>query len=474
MPSSNLTTAQSVHQTHVTGAAVSPSSLDGGFDKSSPNPLEPRRVLEVKSASPDPTGTPQQTEATRVLFISTNFPPVIGGAAIVYESICRYAAGAVIAMAASNEYTTGKPLVGTAEYDRHAGYPIYRMRVLHETEHLPRGLLATLLNKANDLLLMAMMLFRILRTARKERAEVICLGDLVYGGWLVFPLKYLFRYKVVIYVHGEEITTHSGGRFDELRAKFLSHADAIVSVSTFTRDAMIRLMDMDPEKITVIQNGVNLDRFQVRRPTPELAAQYGVMGRQVILSVGRLVQRKGMDNLIEAMPGVLKECPDAHLLIAGEGPLRDKLNALIRIHGLERHVTLLGTVSDLALDDLYALADIFALPNRDLPDGETEGFGLVFLEANASGKPVVAGRAGGAKDAVIDGVNGLSVDGTSISAIADALTRILKDPALRESLAQGGIKIAQRSDWRIRTAEFQGLCRNLVTTGLHQKPAAFR
>ena len=396
--------------------------------------------------------------AARILFISTTFPPIIGGSAIVYENLCRSANGAIVALAANNEYETGNPLAGTAEYDRRCEYPIYRVKMLHMTTVTRRGRFASLWSRLSDLLLMTMMLLTTLTIAWRERINVICLGDLVYGGWLVFPLKNLFRFKVVFYIHGEEITTRSGALFDEWRAKFLNHADAIVSVSNFTRDSMTRLMGIAPTKITVIANGVNLDRFQVRVPAPDLAARYGVEGKRVLLTVGRLVPRKGMDRLVEAMPLVLRDCPDAHLLVAGEGPLRATLSELIRTHKLEAHVTLLGAVSDEALSDLYALADVFALPNRDMPDGDTEGFGLVFLEANASGKPVVAGRAGGAVDAVTDGVNGLTIDGTDIPAIAGALVRLLTDPVLYAKLVQGGLQVTQRGDWRTRSAEFVALC----------------
>lgn len=119
---------------------------------------------------------------------------------------------------------------------------------------------------------------------------------------------------------------------------------------------------------------------------------------------------------------------------------------------------MLGEVTDQALADLYAQADIFALPNREMPDGDTEGFGLVFLEANACGKPVVSGRAGGVVDAVIDGVNGLAVDGGDVDAIAAAVTRILEDKMLYSKLAAGGLDAARRGDWRSRAAEFLALC----------------
>jgi phosphatidylinositol alpha-1,6-mannosyltransferase len=288
-------------------------------------------------------------------------------------------------------------------------------------------------------------------------AETEVSGDFEGAGNRAF--RYLFGYKILLYVHGEEITTRDGGGlFDRWRAKFLAHAHAVIAVSSFTRDAMIRLMRTDPGKITLIPNGVDTQKFQVRDPRPELAERYGVRGRRVILSVGRLVPRKGADYLIQAMPAILRACPDAHLLIAGEGPLRNTLETLIEQQKLESYVTLLGEVTDQALADLYAQADLFALPNREMPDGDTEGFGLVFLEANACGKPVVSGRAGGVVDAVIDGVNGLAVDGGDVAAIAAAVTRLLEDKQLYRKLAAGGLDAARRGDWRSRSAEFLALC----------------
>ena len=389
---------------------------------------------------------------TRALLISSTFPPVTGGSAVVYENICRNAAGAVAGLAALNDYNTGEPFAGAALHDQNAPYPIHRIPLLRPAEGGKGGRLA-------DLLLMVKVLGAVLRTARRERVGAICLGDLVYGGWLVFPLRYLFGYRVLIYVHGEEITTRdSGGLFDAWRSRFLAHAHGVIAVSSFTRDAMIRLMKTDPAKITLIPNGVDLERFQPRPPDPDMAARLGVSGRRVILSVGRLVPRKGADRLIAAMPGILAENPDAHLLVAGEGPLRPALETLIRELGLQTHVTLLGEVTQQDLAGLYALADLFALPNRTMPDGDTEGFGLVFLEANACGKPVVSGRDGGVVDAVRDGVNGLTVDGNDTGAIARAIKRLLQDRALHDRLSRGALEAARQGDWKSRAAEFLKLC----------------
>lgn len=400
---------------------------------------------------------------TRVLLVSSTFPPVTGGSAIVYENICRFADGAVIALAASRDYLTGLPFQDVEAYDRQAGFPIYRIPLLRPVNGVRSpGLFSAPRAALNDVGLMLKLLSRAVLVARREGVQTICLGDLVYGGWLVFPLKYLFRYRVIFYVHGEEITVRSGGGlFDRWRARFLAHADAVISVSRFTRDALKRLMQVDPAKVTLIPNGVNLERFQVRDVPPGLAARYGVMGKRVLLSVGRLVARKGADHLIEAMPQILQVCPDVHLLIAGDGPMQSKLEVRIQSLQLQESVTLLGSVSDRDLDGLYALAHAFALPNREMPDGDTEGFGLVFLEANACGKPVVAGQAGGAPDAVTDQVNGLAVDGNSIGAIAKAVCSLFTDEKLYERLCQGALAVARRSGWESRAADFLTLCGQL-------------
>jgi phosphatidylinositol alpha-1,6-mannosyltransferase len=397
--------------------------------------------------------------------VSSNFPPVTGGSAAVYDNICKFSGGAIVALAPSRDYLTGKSFHDIAEHDAKAGYRIYRTDLLRPS-HVAAGKRSTFKSLWGDLRVMFNALVRVAAIVRSERIRVACIGDLVYGGWLIFPLRRLLGCKVVVYVHGEEITTEdSGGLFDAWRKRFLDEADAVVCVSRFTRAALIDVMSTAPSKIEVLPNGVDTERFQVRAPAADAAARYGVAGRRVLLSVGRLVPRKGTDHLVQAMEIVTRTHPEVHLLIAGEGALRATLADLISTRGLGSSVTLLGAVTDEALAELYALADIFTLPNRRMPDGDTEGFGLVFLEANACGKPVIAGQAGGATDAVADGVNGLTVDGADVSAIAAAIIRLIEQPALCQSLARSGLDLAARSDWRNRSTQFLALCDALTAHG---------
>lgn len=407
----------------------------------------------------------RETANPRVLIVSSNFPPVTGGSAAVYHNICKFSDGAIVALGPSRDYLTGKSFHDIAAQDIQAGYRIYRTELLRPS-NATAGKRSVFRSLSGDLRVMLNALVQVAAIVRSERIRVACIGDLVYGGWLVFPLRRLLGCKVVVYVHGEEITTKGGGGlFDAWRKLFLDEADAVVCVSRFTREALIGLMRTAPSKIAVLPNGVDTERFRVRAPAADVAARYGVASRRVLLSVGRLVPRKGMDHLVQAMEIVTRTHPEVHLLIAGEGPLRATLADLIDARGLGGSVTLLGAVTDEALAELYALADIFALPNRQMPDGDTEGFGLVFLEANACGKPVIAGRAGGATDAVAHGVNGLTVDGADVSAIAAATIRLIEQPALCQSLAQGGLDLAARSDWRNRSTQFLALCDALTAHG---------
>jgi phosphatidylinositol alpha-1,6-mannosyltransferase len=129
-------------------------------------------------------------------------------------------------------------------------------------------------------------------------------------------------------------------------------------------------------------------------------------------------------------------------------------------------------VPDYELADHYSLGDVFIMANREMPDGDTEGFGLVFLEANASGLPVIAGRAGGSVDAVTDHVNGLLVDGNDTNAVAAAILRLFQDDDLRATLQKGGAGTAQAAAWDRRVAQFLRVCEALTAQSPARAPSS--
>ena len=148
-------------------------------------------------------------------------------------------------------------------------------------------------------------------------------------------------------------------------------------------------------------------------------------------------------------------------LVVGDGPDRSRLEALTRELGLEDCVTFAGRVGSEDLAACYSLGDLFVMPNRALENGDTEGFGLVFLEANACGLPVIAGQDGGAPDAVRNGETGLIVDGNNVDQIASAIEHLLSDRELRQAMAKAGIAWARASTWEARTEQFVGILDSL-------------
>ncbi|MFG3077230.1 glycosyltransferase family 4 protein [Streptomyces sp. NPDC048225] len=192
--------------------------------------------------------------------------------------------------------------------------------------------------------------------------------------------------------------------------------------------------------------GVNTEAFHPGADGTRIRTGYGLGHRPVILCTARLIPRKGQDMLIRALPWVRRAVPDAVLLLVGDGPYAAGLRQLALREGVMDAVFFAGGHAHHALPSFYAAADVFAMPCRTRRAGlEVEGLGIVYLEAAASGLPVVAGDSGGAPDAVRDGVTGHVVDGRSVAATADRLIRLLRSPRLARAMGGRG------RDW-VRTA----------------------
>lgn len=423
----------------------------------------------ARDAAPDPTpDAPAPSAAAspgkRCLVVANTFPPVHGGSAVVYDSLARFGHGRVSVLAPREDYRFGWPIRFWREFDRAAPFRVHRIHLLRtglldNLPSLPRRMGAAL----RDVAIRVDLLRTIRRIARAEDIGVVCIGELVASGWLAAISRRWFGLRSIIYVHGEEISSRMEYDVDgRRRRRALAEADAIVAVSRFTREALETIMDVPGEKIELISNGVDLQRFVPRPRRQDLLTRYGLVGRRVLLTVGRLYARKGMDRVIESLPAVLRALPDVCYLLVGDGTYRAELEQLAMACGVRDAVVFAGAVPDSELIDHYALADAFIMANREMPDGDTEGFGLVFLEANACGIPVIAGKAGGSVDAVTDLVNGLVVDGDRAEEIAAAILRLFQDGALRERLVQTGKAVAARAGWDGRVEQFLALCDRLT------------
>jgi phosphatidylinositol alpha-1,6-mannosyltransferase len=243
---------------------------------------------------------------------------------------------------------------------------------------------------------------------------------------------------VLIYAHGEELTGWGRGMKFRTMCFVLRRADALLSNSDFTGETLVNLIGVDRGRVELTYPTVDEERFRPGLPGEDLRAGIGVAaGQKLILSVGRLMRRKGFDNVIRSLPMLGKQGIDAHYAVIGIGEDRDYLQGLAVELGLTERVHLLGHVSYEDLPRWYCASDLFAMPNRDV-GGDTEGFGLVYLEAAAAGRPALAGMAGGTASAVVDEVTGLRVDGEQLDAIVAALVRLLRNTEEAEHMGRNG------------------------------------
>jgi len=402
------------------------------------------------------------------LIVASICTPIQGGSATVYSNLCRYAPkGRMVALATRRDYNDGAEIAGWRAHDQNCGFPVYRLDLLRPRISRPaHKLIAAWRFLTIDVPLRLRVIWTVWRLIRRHGIEVICIGELASTAWLGEFFQRVFGKRIVIYVHGEEITTRfDAGSFGASRATHLRAADAVVAVSRFTQRVLVDEMGIAPDRVCLIENGVDTKRFSPGPDDPAFRARFGLAGKRIVVAVGRLIARKGFDQTIRAWPQVFAAHPDSHLLIIGDGPQRASLQALVDQSGAAHSITLAGALSDADLLSAYRSAVLFAMPNRTMPDGDTEGFGLTFLEANACGRAVVGGRAGGAVEAVQDGVSGLLVNGERIDEIADAILRVLGDDAFRARLEAGALAHAEAHSWEHSVQIFQNLCERLQNKG---------
>jgi len=355
----------------------------------------------------------------RLLVVSQDFPPAIGGIqTYTWELVRRWTdRDAHLVVVAPD---------GDGHADVDASLPAHVTRVRTRPDLLPiTGIPAV-------------------RTfAQRMRADVA-----FHAQWQTIGASLLSRWRtgyprrIVCAAHGRELLFNPasdvpvlGSAYDLLRRLVLRGADIFTPVSRYTA-GLLGELGVPDDRITIVPNGTDPDRFQPVDASV-LRHELDLEGQPVLLTVGRLVPRKGVDTTLRALPGLLETVPDAMYLVVGTGPDRERLDRLAADIGVRDHVRFAGQVPFANLPAYYSLADAFVMPSREArPD--VEGFGLVFLEAGACGTPVVGARAGGIPDAVQDGTTGLLVPPADPKALTDALTRLLTTPELAERLGRGG------------------------------------
>ena len=265
--------------------------------------------------------------------------------------------------------------------------------------------------------------------------------------------------RSVALTHGHEVWWAKVFPFNFLLRRIGSTVDVLTYLGEFTQSAISKALTSNAQRAMVkIAPGIDADHF-VPTDASILRRSLGLENKKVIVSVGRLVHRKGQDYLIQSMPSILHQVPNAHLLLVGQGPYLDHLQKLVIENDLENSVTFIGRVDYKELPQYLCVGDIFAMPSRSRLMGlEVEGLGIVYLEASSCGLPVLAGNSGGAPDAVKQSETGLVVSGTDEKQIASAAIELLNNSDSSKKMGLAGRQwIVNNWRWEKWSKEFEAL-----------------
>ena len=370
---------------------------------------------------------------TRTLVVTNDFPPRPGGIqAFVHGLLAELPPEEIVVYAST--------WTGSATFDATQPFPVVRH---------PGGLMVPTPRVAR----------RARAIARAEACDSVWFAASAPLGLLAPGLRTAGAARIVASTHGHEVGWAKLPVARQVLRRIGRAVDVVTYLGEYTRARLAPAFGSGV-RMEQLASGVDTSTFRPDAPgSAELRSHLGLADRPVIVCVSRLVARKGQDTLIRALPQIRRSVPDAALLIVGGGSYRRTLEQLVRAERVEAHVVLTGSVPWPDLPRYYAAGDVFAMPCRTRLRGiDVEGLGIVYLEAAATGLPVVAGDSGGAPDAVLDGETGHVVDGTSPSEVAGALVNLLLNPALaREMGARGREWVEQSWQWPLLARRLRAL-----------------
>ena len=276
--------------------------------------------------------------------------------------------------------------------------------------------------------------------------------------WATAIFSKLFHIPWLAVGHGTEFLS-SSPLFRFLTQQAIGRADQAVAVSQYTA----RLMRAKrPSDINIIPNGADGERFRPDWPTQTVRHELGLAGKQVLLTVGNVSERKAQDVVIRALPRVLAHCPDVVYLIAGLPTRQKALNRLAQDLGVSKQVCFAGVVPTEMLPIYYNLCDLFVLVSRETRAGDVEGYGIVVVEAALCGKTAVVSDHGGLPEAVHHGETGLIVPTECSEKTAEAIISLLTDQVQRQALAQRALHQAAEATWASRMVAYDAILRGMI------------
>jgi phosphatidylinositol alpha-1,6-mannosyltransferase len=300
--------------------------------------------------------------------------------------------------------------------------------------------------------------------ARAEGCETVWFGAAAPLGLMAPALRRVGVQWLVATTHGHETGWAQLPGARNLLRRIGDGVDVVTYLSEYQRTRIGAVLSAKAaERMVQLSPGVDTERFRpelrASAVVAEIRKRYGLTDRPVAVCISRLVARKGQDTLIRAWPAVKRAVPDAALLITSDGPYRKELERLVRENGVEQDVVFTGQVPWTDLPLYFAAGDVFAMPCRTRRAGlDVEGLGIVYLEASATGLPVVGGDSGGAPDAVKHGETGYVVPGRSVDETARRVAELLADPQLGAKLGAAGREwVEERWRWSTIRERFRAL-----------------
>jgi len=352
-----------------------------------------------------------------LLFLSSDFPPQSGGMARYSQCLTRSLTGYFekVIVVVARGHASGE---GNAEGDI-------------ELQEVSVG--------ENYLLNVLKLFFHVLKITKREKISCVMASVWSPCGVVAWLLSFVTGLKYYVGAYGLDILEPLRSRkFKFLMKRTLKRADKIFPISEFTKKRIDEL-GVDHRNTIVIPPGVDLKMFENVENAEEILDRHNLRGKTVLLTVGRLVRRKGHDLVVEAMKVLAKRYDNLTYVIVGEGPEKDSLEAQVRSHSLMDKIIFAGFVSEEEVPKYYQICDIFVMPVRELThQGDVEGFGIVFLEANACGKPVIGSRSGGVEDAVLDNGTGILIDPENREQLIEAISKLLENKELALELGRRG------------------------------------
>lgn len=354
------------------------------------------------------------------LFIVNDFPPILGGQATYFYSLWKNLPCQKIVVLAPK-------VSGCERFDKKQNFEIIRKKYLFSIPFLGR-ILKIILPLLFSLIII-----------QKRKVNIIHCGHVLSTGIIGLILKFTVKKPYIVYTFAADILEFQKYKLiDRLMLIILKNAYKIISISDFTKRKLIE-RGIESKKIVKISPCIDLAKFNPDISPEGIIKKYDLQDKKAILTIARLVKRKGHDFVIKAFPKVLEKAPNAVYLIVGDGPYLNELKKIVRNLRLENEVIFAGSVSNEKTAEYYNACDVFIMANREIKErGDIEGFGIVFLEANACGKPVIGGRSGGAVEAIVDGETGLLLDSENALEIADNLINLLINPEYAKALGKRG------------------------------------